>query len=63
MAVESCPACNRPNPRFLEECSKDARVNYYRCEACAHTWATSKKDDSIIRHVTPLLTKPKRKSA
>lgn len=63
MRVQTCPACNRPKPRFLDECSKDARVNYHRCEGCTHTWTTSKQDGSIIRHVTPLLTKPKRVSA
>src|SRR5687768_8569337 len=48
-----CPVCTKPTPRLLEESSKGAVVNYYRCR-CGHIWTVSKRDGSLVSHVTPL---------
>ena len=40
-----------------------ATVNYYRCEGCGHVWTTSKKDGSIVTHVTPLTKAPKKQAS
>ena len=39
---------------MLDEVSKNADVNYYRCEACGHVWTTDRKTGEILKHVTPL---------
>jgi len=55
MPIESCPACEHPTPpRNLEEASKDATVNYYRCGKCGHIWTVSKDGRGTVHHVTPL---------
>jgi hypothetical protein len=39
-----CPVCRRDTLRWLEASSKNAEVDYYRCDACAHVWTVSKFD-------------------
>ena len=35
-------------------------MNYYRCEGCGHVWTTSKKDGSIVTHVTSARESPEK---
>ena len=58
-----CPACDKPTARPLHDASKLAYVNYYRCEGCGHVWTTSRYDEQVVHHVTPLPQTPHRKSA
>jgi uncharacterized Zn finger protein len=53
MPIRPCPSCQQPTARWLEESSKDAHVNYYRCEKCGTVW-TGQKDDPAapIRIIT-----------
>jgi predicted nucleic acid-binding Zn ribbon protein len=44
MAQQPCPVCRHDTLRWLEASSKNADVNYYRCDACAHVWTVSKSD-------------------
>ena len=45
MPHQPCPVCQQHDTlRFLEASSKNADVNYYRCDACAHVWTVSKFD-------------------
>lgn len=44
MPICPCPQCHMPVPRWLEATSKDATVNYYRCNACGHVWTVPKDD-------------------
>ena len=57
MLLQPCPACHLAKPQFLNECSKNAYVNYYRCEGCSHIWTTSKNTGLINNHITPLAKK------
>jgi hypothetical protein len=34
MTKPSCPSCADPSPRYLQDSSNFAVVDYYRCEAC-----------------------------
>jgi len=43
---------------LLDESSKGATVNYYRCE-CGHIWTISKATGKLVSHVTPLTTNKK----
>ena len=54
MPTRSCPACDCPAPRLLDEISTSALVNYFICDACRHVWTTSKQNGSLVHHVTPL---------
>ena len=54
MPTLSCPACDRPTARLLDETSKSAFVDYFICNACGHVWTTSKQNGSLVHHVTPL---------
>ena len=58
MLTLPCPACAKPTPRLLDESSKGATVNYYRCE-CGHIWTISKATGKLVSHVTPLTTNKK----
>ena len=53
-----CPACNTVTPKLLDETSKGAYVNYYRCGSCGHVWTTTKDGSEIVQHVTPLKPPP-----
>lgn len=47
-----CPTCRAPG-RLLEAASKDATVEYYRCDACGHVWNHDKANPNAPpRHVT-----------
>jgi ssDNA-binding Zn-finger/Zn-ribbon topoisomerase 1 len=54
MPVRPCPACGEPTPHHLDESSKGASVDYYRCPNCNHIWTVDKLDLSKVTHVTPL---------
>jgi DNA-directed RNA polymerase subunit RPC12/RpoP len=54
MPVPPCAACGDPTPLHLDETSKDASVDYYRCPNCNHIWTVNKLDSSKVTHVTPL---------
>ena len=36
-----CPKCQRKGD-LLEDASKDAQVDYYRCPICGHVWVHQK---------------------
>jgi uncharacterized Zn finger protein len=38
-----CPSCSVKEGRWLEGSSKDAYVDYFRCDACGHVWNIPKK--------------------
>ena len=40
--IRPCPHCQTPTAKHLEASSKDAWVNYYRCERCGHVWTVPK---------------------
>ena len=44
MPVRPCPTCTRQTPRWLEATSRDAYVNYYRCQYCGCVWTTPKNN-------------------
>jgi DNA-directed RNA polymerase subunit M/transcription elongation factor TFIIS len=53
MPIRPCPVCEQPTVRWLEESSKWAHVNYYRCEKCGNVWTVSKDDpEAPIRVIT-----------
>ena len=55
-----CPHCGKQG-RLLEEITKVAYVDYYRCDACFHVWTHRKDDpDAPPEHVTapPKKTEP-----
>ena len=58
MPLRPCPICRHSTPRWLETCSQDAYVNYYRCEPCGHVWTVPKNDPNGL--VTPVTTKADR---
>jgi len=52
MPVLPCPKCGRVGRR-LDEASRDAYVNYYRCDTCGHVWNVSKDNpDAPSQDVT-----------
>ena len=53
-----CPHCSKIG-RLLEEITKVAWVEYYRCDTCFQVW-THRKDDpnALPRTVTERPTKP-----
>ena len=56
MPARTCPHCNETG-RFLDQASRNATVNYYRCESCGHIWWDSKtqqaSDDKAGATTTP----------
>jgi hypothetical protein len=38
----ACPRCESIRTRPLPELSRDADVDYFRCDHCAHVWTTPK---------------------
>ena len=63
MPIQPCPACDKPTARLLDDASKLAVVNYYRCEGCGHVWTTHRDNGHILHHVTPLTKGPNRQHA
>jgi hypothetical protein len=49
--INLCPTCRCQTPRLLEAASRDASVNYYRCDHCGTVWNTPKNADNPIRIV------------
>ena len=43
MISSPCPSCSAATTRWLESTSKDAYVDYFRCDACGNVWNTPKK--------------------
>ena len=53
MPHTKCPQCHFAPPQWLSETSKEAVVDYYRCEACGHVWHVPKSHpDGPITSVT-----------
>jgi len=48
-----CPSCAHDRVRLLEASSREAAVNYYRCDVCAHVWVIAKDGSGRTRHITP----------
>jgi len=46
--IRPCPTCGEQAPRLLEESSRDAVVNYYRCEHCGTVWNKPKDAEDPI---------------
>jgi hypothetical protein len=46
-----CPKCDRPG-RWLEAASESARVDYFHCDLCGHTWSVPKEECEPARDVT-----------
>jgi len=44
MPTRPCPCCERETPRWLEASSKNAFVNYHRCDICGCVWTLPKDD-------------------
>lgn len=44
LPMRPCPECGADRPRFLEDVSRDANVNYYECSKCRHVWHVTKAD-------------------
>ena len=54
MPNRPCPNCGKAAGRFLPETSKDARVDYYRCDLCGTVWTLDRTDQTKPqRFVTP----------
>jgi hypothetical protein len=57
MPIRPCPVCQQPTVRWLEETSKDAVVNYYRCSRCNNVWTIPKEmpdaQERVITSVKP----------
>jgi hypothetical protein len=46
-----CPRCQRPG-YWLSALSRNARVDYYRCDSCVHVWNVPKDKSAPIQDVT-----------
>lgn len=53
MQGKICPECQHIG-RFLAEASKNASVNYYRCDECWHVWAYDKQYPEVALGETAL---------
>jgi predicted RNA-binding Zn-ribbon protein involved in translation (DUF1610 family) len=54
MPNRPCPNCGKAAGRFLVETSKDARVDYYRCDSCGAVWTLDRIDPTKPqKFVTP----------
>jgi transposase-like protein len=47
-----CPRCLKNAARKLRGISRDAFVDYYRCDGCGHVWTTKKGADTLVNNVT-----------
>lgn len=52
-----CPMC-RAQGRLLEHTSKDAFVEYYRCDTCGHIWHHAKGDPLAPPKDVTIKTRP-----
>jgi uncharacterized Zn finger protein len=60
-----CPQCQtqtvpwlEPEVRLLEATSKDALVNYYRCDSCGCVWTVPKSDPDAPPQTLTVRTRP-----
>jgi rubredoxin len=53
-----CPICPVQG-RLLEHTSKDAMVEYYRCDKCGHVWTHEKGDPNSPATNVTVRSKPK----
>lgn len=51
MPYRKCPECKNDG-RLLDRISKDALVEYYRCDKCGCIWTHDKKDHDLSQRVT-----------
>jgi hypothetical protein len=49
-----CPLCGHLTLQPLSS-TANARVDYYRCDACTHVWTTEKGSTVVLAHVTEQL--------
>lgn len=49
--IQPCPTCRQQTPRLIDTVSREAFVNYYRCETCGTVWNKPKDADGPIRIV------------
>ena len=47
-----CPICQHLGPSLLPTLSREAHVDYFRCEECGHVWTVSKDGKKLVSHVT-----------
>jgi len=55
MPDRHCPHCGRSG-RFLVDSSKNAHVDYYRCDFCAEVWVLRRSNRNKVPR---LVTQPK----
>ena len=48
MPIQPCIECQSLAIRWLDALSKDAHVNYYRCERCGHVWTLPKGETDVV---------------
>ena len=48
----SCPQCLKNTATKLRGISRDAYVDYYRCDRCGHVWTTEKGSDRPVSDIT-----------
>ena len=48
MSARPCPTCHAPAPRWLENSSAGADVDYFRCEICGHVWCLPKGEPNAL---------------
>jgi len=53
-SIQPCGECRSLAIRWLDSVSRDAQVNYYRCERCGHVWTLPKGEtDVVATGITP----------
>jgi hypothetical protein len=48
--MPTCPSCDRSTARWLEAASRNAHVDYFRCDDCGHVWCVSKEQPAAAPH-------------
>jgi uncharacterized Zn finger protein len=56
--IQPCPICGEAAQRLLEDSSRGALVNYYRCDWCATVWNKPKEADAPVRIVGTRSSQP-----
>ena len=46
-SIQPCAECQSLAIRWLDGPSKDAYVNYYRCDKCGHVWTLPKGESAV----------------
>ncbi|HET9370296.1 MAG TPA: hypothetical protein VFO19_08610 [Vicinamibacterales bacterium] len=57
---QSCPSCRSPTTVMLENMSRYAQVNYFRCLECMHVWNLPKAGPGLA---PPVAVKAKAEDA